>query len=247
MFLSSEELNLLTNDLANLYRQNSSPDVSKFRQKANEQYIPHTVDIAMFGRMTTSSPFKNIEAAVQVAHALSTHTVAQEFDYYTAVDDISGESGAGFIGETAFNSATYYKYCAIHWEALQANLAGNPKLAGNAVRALLHAMMTAIPTGKQNSFAAHNLPDFVLVEQRSVNIPLSYANAFVQPVRATASVSLVEASVKALQDYAARINPMYDLAAERRWMGTVPFALDEAVQCTQLADLLAWLPPQDTE
>lgn len=244
MFLTSHELDQLTSDLATLYRQSTAPDMKKFKQKADEQYVPHTVDIAMFGRMTTSSPFKNIEAAVQIAHALSTHTVAQEFDYYTAVDDISGESGAGFIGETAFNSATYYKYCSIHWEGLCQNLADDEELSGRAVRALLHAMMTAIPSGKQNSFATHNLPDLVLVEQRDVNIPLSYANAFVKPVRATAGGSLVEASVAALEAYIPAINTMHGLHAERRWLGTVPFTLAGSVQCQSLDEILAWLPPQ---
>ncbi|MCI0608870.1 MAG: type I-E CRISPR-associated protein Cas7/Cse4/CasC, partial [Anaerolineae bacterium] len=49
--------------------------------------LPRSVDIAMFGRMTTSQAFKNIQASVQVAHALSTNALKQEFDYFTAVDD----------------------------------------------------------------------------------------------------------------------------------------------------------------
>jgi len=72
--------------------------------------LPRSVDIAMFGRMTTSQAFRNVQASVQVAHALSTNTLRQEFDYFTAVDDISGESGAGMIGDVEFNSCAYYKY-----------------------------------------------------------------------------------------------------------------------------------------
>ncbi len=213
-----------------------------FREDHAEKYIPHAVDIAMFGRMTTSSPFKDVEAAVQVAHAFSTHAVEQEFDYYTAVDDISGEAGAGFIGETSFNSATYYKYINIHWEGLLANLQNDIKIASDTVRALIETAMFAIPSGKQNSFAAHNLPDLALIEVRDRNVPLSYANAFVQPVRANAKQSLVERSAEALQDYAATINGLYGLQARRAFISTVPFTLPEAQQCPSLPALLNWLP-----
>ena len=118
----------------------------------------------MFGRMTTSEAFEDVQAAVQVAHALSTNALAQEFDYYTAVDDLSGESGAGMIGDVEFNSSTYYKYLNVHWEQLVKNLGGDAAVARQAVLALLEAAATAQPTGKQNSFAAHSLPDLVLVE-----------------------------------------------------------------------------------
>lgn len=247
MFLTAAEIDRLTEELVALYREKGATGFAeikwdKFHEKDGEKYIPHSVDIAMFGRMTTSSPFKDIDAAVQVAHAFSTHTITQEFDFYTAVDDISGEAGAGFLGETAFNSATYYKYLNIHWEGLLANLQNDAGLAERSVRALTHAMMVAIPSGKQNGFAAHNLPDLVLIEVRQQNIPLSYANAFVKPVRATSQHSLIEASVSALQHYIPLINGMYGLEAKRASLSTVPFTLDGLQACTALDALLQWLP-----
>ncbi len=252
MFLSKRELSLLADELIELCRQQGVNDFSKLktddvlkelkRVKPEQQLIPHTVDIAMFGRMTTSSPFKNIEASVQVAHALSTHTVTQEFDYYTAVDDISGETGAGFIGELSFNSATYYKYVNIHWEGLVDNLGGDKELAARAVRAFIRAAMLAIQSGKQNTFAAHNLPDVALVEVRAENVPLSYANAFLTPVRANSQESLIEASAQALLTYIANINGKYELSAQRAFLSTVKFDLVDASQCATLNDLLAWLP-----
>jgi CRISPR system Cascade subunit CasC len=178
---------------------------------------------------------------VQVAPALSTHTVEQEFDFYTAVDDISGEAGAGFLGETAFNSATYYKYLAIHWDELLANLQGEHEIARLAIKALIHAAIIAIPSGKQNSFAAHNLPDLALIEVREKNIALSYANAFVKPVRATSQYSLMEASARALHDYIPRINGMYGLQAQRAFLSMLDFTLEEATSCKNLEELLDWL------
>lgn len=247
MFLTAAEIDRLTEELVDLYRDKGATGFAemrwdKFHEKDGEKYVPHSVDIAMFGRMTTSSPFKDIEAAVQVAHAFSTHAITQEFDFYTAVDDISGEAGAGFLGETAFNSATYYKYLNIHWEGLLANLQNDANLAKQSVRALTHAMMVAIPSGKQNSFAAHNLPDLVLIEVRQQNIPLSYANAFVKPVRATSQHSLIEASASALQRYIPLINQMYGLEAKRASLSTVPFTLDSLQVCATLKELLEWLP-----
>jgi CRISPR system Cascade subunit CasC len=166
MFLSAREVADLTTQMMTICRElgpgafaalETEKDLLNKRLKKLE---PHAVDIAMFGRMTTSSPFKDIDAAVQVSHAFSTHRVEQEFDYYTAVDDRSGEVGAGFIGDVAFNSATYYKYINIHWQGLLDNLHRDREIAIQAIRALLRAAMTSIPSGKQNTFAAHNLPDF---------------------------------------------------------------------------------------
>lgn len=252
MFLSKNELRTLADALIELCQQKGIEDFGKLKtddvlkalqmDKPERQLIPHPVDIAMFGRMTTSSPFKDIEASVQVAHALSTHTVTQEFDFYTAVDDISGETGAGFLGETSFNSATYYKYANIHWEGLVDNVQGNEEVAARAVRAFLRAMMLAIPSGKQNSFAAHNLPDLALVEMREENIPLSYANAFLKPVRATSQKSLMEASAEALQTYIADINKMYGLKVEQAVLSRVAFELDGARRYETLDEVLEWLP-----
>lgn len=203
----------------------------------------HSVDIAMFGRMTTSSPFKDIEASVQIAHAISTHRLEQEFDFFTAVDDLSTEPGAGLLGETAFNSATYYKYFNIHWEGLIANLQGEEALALKTVQALIHAAMVSIPSGKQNSFAAHNLADWALVEIRPQNIALSYANAFVKPVRPTAQLSLLDASVAAITDYISKIDQMYQLPVKRAYISTLGVSLDGAERFDSLPHILAWLNP----
>lgn len=247
MFLTATEIDQLTSELVALYADKGATAFAelqwdKFHAKHGDKYRPHSVDIAMFGRMTTSSPFKDIEAAVQVAHAFSTHTVTQEFDFYTAVDDISGEAGAGFLGETAFNSATYYKYSNIHWEGLVANLQGDTYLAAQAVRAFVHAMVLTIPSGMQNRFAAYNLADLVLIEVRARNIPLSYANAFAHPVRARADCSLLTASAQALQEYIPSINRMYGLTSEQAVLSRVAFSLDGAQHCATLDELLEWLP-----
>ena len=117
-------------------------------------------DLALFGRMLADLPGKNIDAASQVAHAISTHQVSSEFDYYTAVDDLKPDdtAGADMIGTVEFNSACYYRYANIDLGQLVKNLDGDRDLAIATVEAFLTAARDAVPTGKQNSFAARNAP-----------------------------------------------------------------------------------------
>lgn len=141
------------------------------------------VDVALFGRMLADMPEVNQDAACQVAHALSTHRVEREFDYFTAVDDKGepDETGAGMIGQIEFNSATFYRYAVVDANKLQSNLSGDRELALTGIRAFVQAMARAIPSGKQNTFAAHNLPAFVGVTVRHSS-PFNLANAFEKPV-----------------------------------------------------------------
>ena len=83
-----------------------------------------------------------------------------------------------------------------------------------------------------------------LVEVRKENIALSYANAFVKPVRATGKLSLIEASAKALEEYIPAINERYNLSAQRAFLSTVPFTLSGAECCSDLEKLITWLSKQ---
>lgn len=209
--------------------------------------MPRSVDVAMFGRMTTSAAFEDVQASVQVAHALSTNALTQEFDYYTAVDDLSNEPGADMIGDIEYNSCTYYKYINAHWEGLLANLGGDVPVACRAVVALLEAAAVAQPTGKQNTFAAQNLPDYVLVEVRERNMPVSYANAFLKPVRPgpNGDPTLMERSIAALEEYAGRLRERYSLTGDRRAVLSVPdVPLGDAVVQPSLEALAGWLAGQ---
>lgn len=213
------------------------PDITKMLGAS----LPKSVDIAMFGRMTTSDAFEDVQAAVQVAHALSTNALTEEFDYYTAVDDLSGETGAGMIGDVEFNSSTYYKYLNVHWEKLLENLGGDHEAACQAVLALMEAAATAHPSGKQNSFAAFNLPDLVLVEITGRNLPVSYANAFIKPVKANGHTSLVEASVEQMGEHMGRLITTYGLEGQRAYIHTVDTSLPGAQALASLQELQNWV------
>lgn len=127
-----------------------------------------SVDVALFGRMLADMPEKNQDAACQVAHAISTHAVDREFDFYTAVDDLKpgDTSGADMMGTVEFNSACFYRYAVVDWTKLTQNLQKDEVLAKKGLRAFLEGFIVAEPTGKQNTFAAHNPSEFVVTKVR---------------------------------------------------------------------------------
>jgi len=170
-------------------------------------------DIGLFGRMVAekSNITLDIDAACQVAHAISTNRVNMEMDFYTAVDDLNPEeeTGAGMMGFVGFNSACFYRYALIDTRQLTKNLDDDRKLALAAVEAFIRASVAAIPSGKQNSFAAHNPPALVLCLVRDGSEPWSLANAFVDPVRPQPDADLVHASIARLDDYWGRLCSVY--------------------------------------
>ncbi|TFV58352.1 type I-E CRISPR-associated protein Cas7/Cse4/CasC [Geodermatophilus sp. DF01-2] len=146
----------------------------------------HSVDIALFGRMVADQTDLNVDAACQVAHALSVHAVEDESDYFTAVDDHKADddeedAGAGMIGTVEFNSSTLYRYATVDLAALSKNL-GDPAAVQRAVEVFLDCFVTSMPTGKQNTFANRTLPDAILVQVRD-DQPVSYAGAFEEAIK----------------------------------------------------------------
>ncbi len=119
-----------------------------------------------------------------MAHAISTNRVSVDMDFYTAVDDLQpkDETGAGMMGTVEFDSACFYRFSVVDFDELVKNLNGDREMAMRALNAYLYAAITAIPTGKQNSMAAHNPPSMVLTVVRDKGQPMSLANAFVRPV-----------------------------------------------------------------
>jgi CRISPR system Cascade subunit CasC len=178
--------------------QSADPELKKAIDKILDG--GKALDVALFGRMLADMPAKNQYAACQVAHAISTHSVEREFDFYTAVDDLKPEdtSGAEMMGTVEFNSACFYRYAVVDWEKLTANLQGDMELATKGLRAFLQGFVVAEPTGKQNTFAAHNPPEFVAVSVRRNTSPRNLANAFETAVRVKKEESLTRKSAEEL-------------------------------------------------
>ena len=197
IFYAKEDITAVAETVKELLDKcKSVKDVQKLKAKDIQAAVsgadvrPVTLDIALFGRMVTSDAFRDVEASMQVAHAISTNKVSVESDYFTAMDDmLSGSSmdelGAAMIGDVDFNSSCYYVYASVDTDALAENLkyADNAdEIVRKAIPALLRAMAFTDPSGKQNSFAGHVLPSVVMVECKEKKIPTSMVNAFVEPV-----------------------------------------------------------------
>lgn len=167
---------------------------------ADELKRAHPMGVALFGRMVADIPGLNVDAAAQVAHALSTHQAVQESDYYTAVDDANekGETGAGMIGTIGFNSATLYRYAAVGMHQLAENL-GSGEMAVDAVGRFARAFALSMPTGHISSFAHRTRPSLVVVTVRD-DQPVNLVSAFERPVPTNTDAGVAATSADRLAD-----------------------------------------------
>ena len=162
------------------------------------------LDIALFGRMVAQIADLNIEAAASFAHAISTHKVASEIDFFTAVDDADQAPGSAHMGSLEFNSATYYRYVSLDLGQLAENL--RTEDIAYAVEAFVKALFIAYPAARQTTMTAMCPWNYALVTCRKgqgIQLP------FNQPVRPTMGEDMVSASIAALQQRFAEIRSMY--------------------------------------
>ena len=159
-----------------------------------------TIDMALFGRMAASNPLLSYDAASQVAHAISTHEVSNEFDFFAAIDEClpEGEAGAAHIDTAEFNSSTMYRYANINVKHLSKSL---KKDTAKAVRDFVEAFVCSMPTGKQNPFANKTLPDAVYVTIRT-DSPVNMSGAFEKAVT-TDGDGYINKSIQTFVDYTA--------------------------------------------
>lgn len=189
----------------------------------------HSVDLALFGRMVADATDLNVDAACQVAHAISVHPVDNEYDYFTAVDDEKAgrddeDAGAGMIGTVEFNASTLYRYATIDVDALQENL-GEPDATRLAVEAFVRAFVTSMPTGKQNTFANRTLPDAVYVALRSTQ-PVNLVGAYEEAIDTVLRLRVASENLARL---ATDIDANFGTTPEQAWVvrtGAATAALD---------------------
>ncbi|NUP98648.1 MAG: type I-E CRISPR-associated protein Cas7/Cse4/CasC [Armatimonadetes bacterium] len=183
-----------------------------------------SADIALYGRMIAENTNLNVDAACQVAQAISTHEVETEMDFFTAVDDLQPEEepGAGMMGHQEFSSACFYRYALVQTGQLLANLEGNTELTRQTILAFVRAAIEAIPSARQNSHAAQNRPSFVQVVA-GADLPVSLANAFERPIRPRPGESLVALSVESLLRHQQDLMSTYQLVGhgERRSLSVI--------------------------
>lgn len=195
-----------------------------------------SVDMALFGRMVADDPSMNYDAAVQVAHAISTHKVRNEFDYFTAVDDRAPEdnAGAAHLGTVEFNSSTLYRYAAVNVDELKKHLEAD---TADALRGFMEAFIYSMPTGKQNTFANRTLPDAVYVAIRH-DQPVNLSGAFERPVKADTDGGYAEASAKQLALFTKDIYGRFVPAPDKSFVTSRFAVLDEIAETAAIGEML---------
>ena len=200
-------------------RRGEGNNFRSFRETAT---LPAGLEGALFGRMVTSDPGANIEAAIHVAHAFTVHREESESDYFSVVDDLQREdedAGAAHIGDMELTAGLFYGYVVVDVPGLVSNLEGckaeewqaaDRELAGRVVHNLIHLIATVTPGAKLGSTAPYACADLVLVEEGSRQ-PRSLANAFRYP-----QPPLYDKAVNRLADYMSETDEMYGVHTVRR-------------------------------
>jgi len=215
--VSPTELEAIDALVATLVVQNRGPEEAELALLRKQG---QAADIALFGRMLASKPDYNVEAACQVAHAISVHPVVIEDDYFTAVDDLndgSEDAGAAHIGETGFAAGLFYSYICINREQLIDNLGGDKELAKNSIQALTEAAVKVPPNGKQNSFGSRAYASYVLAEKGDQQ-PRSLSVAFLKPItsQGVEGSDFGTAAVQALSMQCTNMDAVYGACADAR-------------------------------
>lgn len=123
-------------------------ELAKVAKKALTPAVD-ALDIALFGRMVAKAAEMNVEAAASFAHAISTHKVSNEVEFFTALDDLQDEPGSAHMGSLEFNSATYYRYISLDLGQL-AQTMGTDDLK-KAIAAFTQALFIAVPSARQTT------------------------------------------------------------------------------------------------
>lgn len=205
-----------------------------------------SVDTALFGRMVTSDNFARVDAAVSVAHALTTHEEASETDYFTAVDTLKttdDDAGAGLIQDTELSSGVFYLYAVVDMNQLRDNLVGfDDGAAETLARNLVRVMATHSPGAKKGSTAPFSFAEFVLIERGSGQ-PRTLANAFRKAVTGRGD-DLMNISVNRLLAHRAALEGMYGPPDTRAALATIHDAAVEGLTPARFDEALAGIFPR---
>jgi CRISPR system Cascade subunit CasC len=180
-------------------------DVKKAIKALKPEHLKDAADVAIFGRMVAADHSLTMEGAAMFSHALSTHKVDNEIDFFTAVDDMNpaDDSGSGHMGTTEFNAATYYRFAAVSLSMLADNghLASmTPDERKEVIATFIQATLTAVPQARHNSMNAGVMPAYVLGVIKDKGQPIQLINAFEKPVRSGKDGSILEQSIARLKD-----------------------------------------------
>lgn len=210
-------------------------EVIKKHKEGFHKAVKHLdgLDIALFGRMVAQAADLNVEAASSFAHAISTHKVANEIEFFTALDDAKPESeadaGSSHMGSLEFNSATYYRYVSLDLGQLVQTLGGDDEL-DKAIEAFVKALYVAVPSARQTSQSGSNLWDYARVLiRRGQRIQASFDN----PVKSRGE-GYLKPSIEALEDFLERkeklSGSLFAKKAEFTWGIDDSFSIDDLIE-----------------
>jgi CRISPR system Cascade subunit CasC len=186
------------------------------------------IDIALFGRMVAKAAELNVEASSSFSHAISTHKVTNEVEFFTALDDRQDEPGSAHMGSLEFNSATYYRYIRLDLGQLWQTLAGQN--VPEAMEAFVKALYVAVPSARQTTQSGASAWEFakVLVRRgQALQVPFETAVAaknggFLQP------------SIDTLKEYLAKkeklAGSLFGKVAEFTYGEDDSFSVDDLIE-----------------
>ena len=218
---------------------------NNFRALLDSARLPAGLEGALFGRMVTSDPGANIDAAVHVAHAFTVHEEESESDYFSVVDDLQGadeDAGAAHIGDMELTAGLFYGYVVVDVPGLVSNLEGcnadqwdsaDRTLAAKVVEHLVHLIATVSPGAKLGSTAPYGYADLMVVEA-GTRQPRSLANAYRDPAKAQ-----VAAATERLTSYLGKLDAAYAARDVRRVMSVEDCDIPSAERLS-LDDLASW-------
>lgn len=236
LFLSPKEVGILAEAFA---QKSFDPDQVILQKDAKKQAkemaaligdvseAVDALDIALFGRMVAQAAELNVEAAASFSHAISTHKVSNEVEFFTALDDLQTDPGAAHMGSLEFNSATYYRYISLDLGQLCQTLAGQN--LPEAVEAFTKALFVAVPAARQTTQSGASPWEYAKVMIRKgqrLQIPFETAvkakdGGFLQP------------SISALTDYLAHkeklFGSLFGKVAEYTWGVEENFSIDDLI------------------
>lgn len=203
--------------------------------------LTKSLDIALSGRMATSGLMQSVDGSMALSHAITTHAVDADIDWFTAVDDLienEGETGAGHLNTQEFSAGVFYRYASLNLNQLATNMGEAGRTDTLAVAAhLVHLLSTVVPSAKQNSFAAFNPADLVMASFS--DMPLSAANAFEQPVEKDGKGGFLKPSIQAFENYMGRVYTGFGLDDRKAVFSLWDTELEP--QKKTLEDLKAWV------
>ncbi|WP_265433807.1 type I-E CRISPR-associated protein Cas7/Cse4/CasC [Aeromonas salmonicida] len=190
------------------------------------------LDIALFGRMVAKAADMNVEAAASFSHAISTHKVANEVEFFTALDDRQEEPGSAHMGSLEFNSATYYRYISLDLGQLTDTMGGNElnkEQLKQAIAAFTKALFVAVPAARQTTQSGASPWEFAKVLVRKgqrLQVP------FDEPVKAAGHGFLLP-SVEALKGYISKkealTGSLFGKLGDYEWGEDETFSVDHLI------------------